>query len=311
MTSMASLPATLAAPAPASSPRGSRGPAFTPSRPRVPFVRGTVGYLKPADARPVIHLDDTGPEVPRENFEHDLREVPIVDARLAPAPPRIHHEGFELWDAPSRLHNFDDDEEALQAVYYPECVELACLVTGASRGFVFDHLRRKREEGRPPPLTFGRSGAASAAAALGRVHNDYSEDSGRRRLRLVLNDPEAAAAVRRYSIVNIWRSIGGVVRDTPLAVCDATSVNVGDLVPAELRYPRRVGEIYLSHHAPGHRWAYFSEMDTHEALVFKQFDSQASGTSRFTPHAAFDLPHIPSGAPLRRSIEVRCLVVYD
>ncbi|WP_437759111.1 CmcJ/NvfI family oxidoreductase [Sorangium sp. So ce1389] len=308
MTSVGSLPATLADPLAATSPRGSQGPAFKPSRRRVPFVRGTVGYLKPADARPVIHLVDTGPGVPREDFEHDLREVPIVDARLAPAPPRIHHEGFELWDAPSRLRNFHD--EALQAVYYPECVELACLVTGASRGFVFDHLLRQREEGRPP-LTFGRGGAGSAPAAAGRVHNDYSEDSGRRRLHLVLNDPEAAAAVRRYSIVNIWRSIGGVVRDTPLAVCDATSVNVGDLVPAELRYPRRVGEIYLSHHAPGHRWAYFSEMDTHEALVFKQFDSQASGTSRFTPHAAFDLPHIPSDAPLRRSIEVRCLVVYD
>jgi hypothetical protein len=52
-------------------------------------------------------------------------------------------------------------------------------------------------------------------------------------------------------------------------------------------------------------------MDRHEALVFKQFDSQMSGVSRFTPHVAFDLPNVPDDAPLRQSIEVRCLVIYE
>jgi hypothetical protein len=51
-------------------------------------------------------------------------------------------------------------------------------------------------------------------------------------------------------------------------------------------------------------------MDRHEALIFKQYDSQVSGTARYTPHAAFDLPDTPSDAPLRESIEIRCLVIY-
>jgi hypothetical protein len=51
-------------------------------------------------------------------------------------------------------------------------------------------------------------------------------------------------------------------------------------------------------------------MDRHEALVFKQYDSQVSGVACFTPHSAFDLPDIPPAAPLRRSIEIRCLVTY-
>jgi hypothetical protein len=51
-------------------------------------------------------------------------------------------------------------------------------------------------------------------------------------------------------------------------------------------------------------------MDRHEALVFKQYDSQVSGVARFTPHAAFDLPDVPADAPLRESIEIRCLVTY-
>jgi hypothetical protein len=107
-----------------------------------------------------------------------------------------------------------------------------------------------------------------------------------------------------------WRSVGGKVVDTPLALCDARTVSAEDLVATDMYYPNRVGEIFLVHQSPCHRWAYFSAMDCHEALVFKQYDSQVSGVSRFTPHCAFDLPEIPPDAPLRASIEIRCLVIY-
>ena len=36
-----------------------------------------------------------------------------------------------------------------------------------------------------------------------------------------------------------------------------------------------------------------------------------SGVARFVPHSAFDLPDIPPDAPLRESIEARCLVLYE
>ena len=99
--------------------------------------------------------------------------------------------------------------------------------------------------------------------------------------------------------------------DTPLAVCDARTVMARDLVNAEVRYPKRTGEIYLATHAATHRWSYFSRMDRHEALVFKQYDAQLGGVARFTPHAAFDHPLAPADAPLRESIEARCLVVFE
>lgn len=72
-----------------------------------------------------------------------------------------------------------------------------------------------------------------------------------------------------------------------------------------------VGSHGLPRRGHGQVWSYFSEMDRHEALVFKQYDSQLSGVARFTPHTAFDLPDIPPDAPLRQSIELRCLVVYE
>ena len=162
-------------------------------------------------------------------------------------------------------------------------------MTGAREAFVFDHLVRRREAGRPP-LGFGRVGDGSRPAAVSRVHNDYSEASGRARLDKVIPDAARRAGVERFAIVNIWRSIAGPVEDTPLPVCDARSVLADDLVPAEIRYPDRTGEIYLLHHAARHRWAFYPEMDRHEALVFKQYDSRVNGVARFTPHAAFDLP---------------------
>ncbi len=240
---------------------------------------------------------------------HDMRAMRITDARSFSASPSVHREGFELWDAPSDVADFSD-ERAVVKVYYEEMADLACRVTGAARAYVFDHLVRKREAGRPA-LTFGRLGKNRQPSSNGRAYNDYTEESGRLRMQHVLKDAAATAAVERYSIVNIWRSIGGPIVDTPLGFFDSRTVSTEDLVAGEVRYSGRTGEIYYLTHSPRHRWSYYSAMDRHEALVFKQYDSQVSGVARFTPHAAFDLPDAPVDAPLRESIELRCLVVYE
>lgn len=272
-------------------------------------VLAGLSYLQPTRQRPYSYTYDPPSGVPWENGEYALRRTAIADARHAASPPGIDREGFALHDAPTSVRNFLD-VDLVRSIYYPEAAELALAVTGATRAFVFDHLVRRREHDRAA-LTFGRRGIDGLPSANGRIHNDYTEASGRKRLGMVLADADAAARVRRYSIVNVWRSIKGPVRDTPLAVCDARTVMTSDLVVSEVRYPRRTGEIYVATHSPLHRWSYFSAMDRHEALVFKQYDSQVSGVARFTLHAAFDLPAVPPDAPLRESIELRCLVVYD
>lgn len=74
---------------------------------------------------------------------------------------------------------------------------------------------------------------------------------------------------------------------------------------------QHLSEIHLLEHAPQHRWHYFSNMAMRKVLVFKQYDSQASGVSRFTPHAAFLDLATPVDAPLRASIGTRCLALFD
>ena len=267
-----------------------------------------LNYILPVDSPPFSYACTPPPGQPWESGKYALRTVSIQDGRETAERPRIDREGFELWEAPSAVEDFTD-VEAVKTTYYAEAADLALAVTGASAAHVFDHLLRKREPDRAA-LSFGRRGADGRPAANGRIHTDYTETSGRTRLGLVLTDAAQAARVRRYAIVNIWRSIKGPVLDTPLAVCDARTVMTGDLVVSEVRYPRRTGEIYVATYSPLHRWSYFSRMDRHEALVFKQYDSQVSGVARFTPHAAFDHPDVPPDAPLRESIELRCLVIY-
>lgn len=282
---------------------------FSPAAPRLPRVSAELAYLGAFAARPYNYMYEPPAGTAWQNCEYRLYPVWITDARAMVARPSIHAEGFELWDAPTVVKDFSDEDE-IRGRYYDEAAELAKCVTGADHAHVFDHAVRRREAGRPA-LSFGRHGDGSRPAAVGRIHNDYSEASGQKRFEILPLDETIRAQAQRFAIVNIWRSIGGKIVDTPLALCDARSISVKDLVVTDLHYPNRSGEIFLVQESPRHRWDYFSEMDCEEAVIFKQYDSQISGVARFTPHSAFDLPEIPPEAPLRQSIEIRCLVTYD
>ena len=275
-------------------------------RPLVQSVVAGLSYLGDAIAKPYDYAYPPPDGGPWQNYVPSVHEVRITDARAVPWKPSIDSEGFELREARTAVGDFLD-EQAIRNVYYPEAAALALAATGAKHAQVFDHLVRKRAAG--AALDFGRNSGGNRPSANGRVHNDYTETSGPRRLALVLG--EAAAAVRRFAIVNIWRSIRGPILDTPLALCDSRTVAAADLVPAEVRYATRTGDIYLVRHSLRHQWFYYSGMYRDEALVFKQFDSQRSRVARFVPHAAFAHPDAPAGAPPRESIEVRCLVIYD
>jgi hypothetical protein len=115
---------------------------------------------------------------------------------------------------------------------------------------------------------------------------------------------------RRFAIIQVWRAINQPIQSNPLALADARSVAVEDLLVAERRYPNRVGQTYRLKYNPGHRWFYFPRMRRDEAIVFKVYDSEHDGRARFTPHTAFDDPATPAGAPPRQSIEVRAFAFF-
>ena len=283
---------------------------YDPVAPKIPSVVAGLDYVKSPNSKNVFQFmyePEGGAPPGSAQFEKHMSTV--IDARCLSHYISLHEQGFQLWDAPSRVQNYRD-WETIKTIYYQEMSELACLATGAKEAFVFDHLVRKREEDRRS-LSFGRMGDGSRPAPAGRVHNDYTEESGLKWLGQVIKDTQKAKSVKRFGIVNIWRSINGPALDAPLAVCDARTVSARDFVSCDIHYPDRTGNIYLALPSSQHEWYYYSAMGRHEALVFKQYDTQVSGTARFTLHTAFEHPDTPKDWPLRESIELRCLVIYE
>jgi hypothetical protein len=130
------------------------------------------------------------------------------------------------------------------------------------------------------------------------------------RVRDLLPDEAEKLLLGRVQIVNLWRPIRGPLRDTPLAVCDARTVKMDQLVPSELVYRDRVGEIYSVTFDSAHQWFYLPDMEADEGLLVKCYDSETDGRARFAPHSAFTDPTTPPDARPRESIELRTLVFH-
>ncbi|MBF6571606.1 MAG: methyltransferase [Candidatus Binataceae bacterium] len=227
---------------------------------------------------------------------HRSRLVPIHDARAISEQLSLDRQGFALLHHESAIVNFYDKAEVL-AVYYPEVERLLKEVTGASRVVPFEHDVRRAAQ----------RGAGDVREPVRVVHDDYTEKSAPDRVRLYLPGEADRLLLDHYAVINVWRPINGPVRDTPLAVCDARSLAVTDLIPTESGVKH---EVYLFNFSPHHRWFYFSGMRNDEALLLKCFDSMRDGRARFTAHTAFDDPSAPPNPPARESIEVRALVFF-
>jgi hypothetical protein len=114
----------------------------------------------------------------------------------------------------------------------------------------------------------------------------------------------------RYAIINLWRPIRGPLLDSPLALCDAQSLEEKNLIASDLKYPDRTGETYSITYNSNQRYYYLPKMQPDEAVLIRCFDSALYGPHRFSAHIGFDDPETPADAPPRESIEVRTLVFF-
>ena len=264
----------------------------------------------------LVYALDTGEPLVNETFaEGNVQrrvtgsyapfEMPIHDARARaaadPAAFSLDQNGFTLTPHATQVVDFFDPLQ-LREIYYPEVIALVQQVSGANRVVVFDHtLRSGNEQEREQKLL---------REPVFTVHNDYTEWSGPQRLRELLPDEAEALLQRRFAIIQVWRAVAQPIVANPLALADARSLASGDLIISERRYPDRIGQTYRMRHNPAHRWYYYPQMQRDEALVFKVYDSQKDGRSRFTPHTSFADPDTPADAPPRQSIEVRTLAFF-
>ncbi len=315
------------------------------TRAELTYLAGSVESSLHGNGRLFLRRDTDGNDGPWEGVALEKRLVAVDDARRH--AHTLDANGFELADCPVGIADFDwFDDDTIVHRYYPHCAAVVGAWTGARLVRAFDHNIRSvpghRTRGRP-------DGGQQVQKPIHIVHGDYTLESGPRRLhdltkapaandtyrstlaagRSLLDDSDVAHALDdgRFAIINLWRNIAPepVARE-PLALCDATSVNPGDLAVFEIHYSDRVGENYWAKHAARHRWYVYPALTRDEALLIKQWDSHG-GLARskgakadaecpgrpctFSFHSAFRDPATAAHAPDRWSIEVRCIALYD
>ncbi len=261
----------------------------------------------------VMYSIDTGVKPVNETFgDGDMRRqqrggqrqgqtVTMADGRAVRGDFALDLQGFEFVDHATKMADFFDAAE-LKAVYYPEVEALIKQVSGAHRVHIFDHTLRSGDQAEAEQRLIREPVYAA--------HNDYTEWSGPQRVRDLLADEADELLKGRFAVIQVWRAINQPILKNPLAIADARSLEMGDLIASERRYPDRRGETYQIKYNPAHQWYYFPKMARDEALVFKVYDSDTEGKARFTAHTSFDDPTTPPDAYARQSIEMRALAFF-
>lgn len=267
-------------------------------------LRAELKFLADLSA-PLVYVPSKGGGDQTEHLgNYRNHEVEIHDARKALPETDLDIEGFMLIAHRSEVGDFYNDS-ALTSTYHPELTGLIKRVTGAQRVEVFDDTRRSSS------VSSQQARGSRDPASI--VHNDYTHDSGPRRLDEFFSDSPAEATQlkqRRFAIINAWRPIAAPVLDHPLVLCDATTMREDGLVAVERRGEDRIGELQVALYDPAQRWYYYPRMGCDEVLLFKTYDSALDGRTRFTPHSSCKDPRAPGDAPARESLETRCLVFF-
>ncbi|MBX9719377.1 MAG: hypothetical protein K2X36_11135 [Microbacteriaceae bacterium] len=266
-------------------------------------VRATLNYTVDNGIAPDYYFYEPDPGTRLNPPGTDVREVEIEDAWPRVAECSADREGFELHAFPNDFDAFDDDA-AIKSAFYAQVVAYVKRHTGAHRVEVFDHTIRKRL---PADLKV-QTTVRRPAVLL--VHSDYTVNSGPQRVRDIVPADAEALLGRRVAFYNVWKPLFRRVEELPLAMCDASTQDEGDLLTMELKYRERTGEIYVMRHNPRHRWSYFPHMQPDQALLLKTYDSETDGRARFMGHTAFEHPDTPPEAPRRESIEVRTMAFF-
>ena len=231
-------------------------------------VVAPLNFMVPMAEKPYSYNYDPPPGVPVRNGQMIEYKITVQDARPISDALSLDREGFVLLHHQTAATDLYD-ETTITSVYYPECERLMREATGARRVVAFDHIVRNAAK-----AAIKGSGVKMPA---GRVHNDYTAWSAPQRVRDLMGDEAEELLKHRFAINNVWRPIAGPLLRSPLALCDAETLETDNLVASELRYPDRTGETYAITYNPNQRWYYFPKMQPDEAVLIRCFELSALG----------------------------------
>ena len=266
-------------------------------------VTAPVTFSVDTGKTPVTLVTKPGvPQIPHSN-EYETHDVDIVNARPNADRFDLDRQGFAFKKYDSAVQDFFDDDE-VRAVYYPEMEQLVAKAVGAAKVIVFDHTIRLQDE--------AARVAREVRGPVNGVHNDFTVNSARHRVRDLLPADEAEARLqKRFGSINIWRPLREPVQNRHLVICGYGDMDDANLIASERHYGDRIGGVYRLTYNPAQRWHYFPDMMCNEVILLKCFDSLTDGTARWTAHGSFNDPNAPADAAGRESIEIRTLYFFD
>jgi hypothetical protein len=271
---------------------------------RPPAVEATLEYLGAMRERPRFHLSDASRD--RNVLEHVT--VRVHNARPFAHELSLDRQGFILVPHRTALKNVRDTEE-VQRIYRPELEQALLELTGATR-VIIQSSGVVRLAQRAPDF-----GAAGTTYPAPQVHSDYTQRSGPALVESLLTPEEwRICRTRRFAIYSLWRAFSEPPQDVPLALCDARSVSIEDVVLSDVVLGPPGKEIVFEgsnfRYNTRHRWVYFRDMHRGELLIIKTYDSDDQRAWR-VPHTGFVDPSAPSDAPPRVSMDIRGVAFFD
>ena len=265
-------------------------------------IEAGINFLVDTGIKPVNVPSTPGGGKSEHIGEYENKVVSIFNARPLAENLSLDIEGFVLVSLETAVENFYDSNQ-IENIYNSELEIFVKQELAAKDVVVFDHTLRAGDE--------SIRQAQKVREPVQRAHNDYTVRSGPIRVQDWFGKEKAAPLLeRRFAIINVWRSIVGSVEQTPLAICDARSVALDDMVATERRAAERIGETYRLTHNPKQKWFYFPLMKRNEAMLIKSYDSETDGRARFAPHTAIMDPKTLADAAPRQSIESRLFVFF-
>lgn len=280
----------------------------------------------PTDCTATLNYTDlaTSQPVPQQMLIRDARPLQ-EQGQLS-----LGSHGFSLTQQETLLcsDDFYFNKGLVSTVYYAETEELIKRELGADRVFVLAHQVRNsgRAAGVGTDLNAFAEGS-NVASYASVIHTDFTGSKSAEKFYRAAGIPEGVKV--RFVLLNTWRNISEAdpVYNNALACCDASSISNDELVRVdELLKPgaacqdydgsvqahRECAEQYrlTAEHAERHQWYYFPHMKKDEVLMFKQFDSDPTQTSRFTFHSSFVDGNVRADLPPRESIETRVMAIF-
>ena len=267
------------------------------------FANGKYRHVRMPDFQEVTDPNE------RAELYHN-HAIRVHNARSLDPSATIDQQGFQLVPQFTQVDDLLDMDKATTA-FYDECAEVVKALTGCADTHVTQHQYRNGynnlPDGHPKRMKPTPNGSPGG---YGGTHSDISP--------MAENRWDDIVEDRHCAMFNLWRStdLENDIQVMPLALLDMTSLEFDDMVAADAwggagKQQQHLVSYRLAYN-PAQRWYYFPRMTPNEMLVFKQYDTrEPDPTRRQVYHGAIPDPETTDETPLRQTIEVRVLALFD